>query len=829
MIVPPLPSARIFIHPARRHHLALLGVLLPVAMVAATPFARAQSTLPEWSGSITANLDVDTTTPEGIHYVRHEVQTWTLTGSKMKRNGAMKLIPATWHYSGHGYRTNPAESDPQEGVVYRTWGWSVDATAKVDMVFRTANNAHIVGQWSNLATVANAMTVETMVKIESVVPLPNKLSTATAEQWAFPRIQDDDDTATTISGSGTFTVPQLGAPIGLAATSPFPATYTWSFTKNAPAVTTPDATTLGSMTPGDTTTPGHSTPTNPAPTVTAPTDRQVAQPLQPGSGTPAAGDTLPAATTRPVGQPSKTGTSALAPAISTVNPASGPRWSDALVVTFDARNTHFVQGTTTVDLGAGVTPVAIAPYQAVDIASPTKALVNAKIAGDAALGPRDVTITTGSEVVKLANAFTVTPRGVQEVFPVSPASGQAGQPSLTVTIARPTSYWSQYFYAGTQLDFGPGISVASVEVQNGSTVRATLNIAQSAATGPRTVTVTRPGFSDEKFVGAFSVTPSQISVDRGRTPVASIPPAATLESISPPSVMRGRSASFTLTGKNSHFAKGGTHASFGPGTEVTEVIVSSPTSATAYVAVGSLASTGVRSVTVTTGTEKIALDGLTITAPLGLAVTPDSMAENQPYVNVTLTGQDTHFVQGTTTVNFGTGQPVTATVLSPTSAQATFLPPQHTKYGTYTVTATTGTEIAELKSGFTYAPVPDAWGKTCGSATSLGVLNAGISQTRSGTLQLASTQDWFILSFASGCDLYLTLENALGSGGQTLFEITAQGDSCTGSVVGSSAQGKFHPVVLHDSGPHLVLVCVKAASWEAADPKFVLTAKAVPN
>src|SRR5205814_4072931 len=77
-------------------------------------------------------------------------------------------------------------------------------------------------------------------------------------------------------------------------------------------------------------------------------------------------------------------------------------------------------------------------------------------------------------------------------------------------------------------------------------------------------------------------------------------------------------------------------------------------------------------VTLTTGTEVVTLpNGFTVAAgtPVLQTVNPGSGQQGQQNLNVNLTGQFTHFVQGTTTASFGAGITVVSlTVNSATTA-----------------------------------------------------------------------------------------------------------------------------------------------------------------
>src|SRR5207302_6375395 len=98
--------------------------------------------------------------------------------------------------------------------------------------------------------------------------------------------------------------------------------------------------------------------------------------------------------------------------------------------------------------------------------------------------------------------------------------------------------------------------------------------------------------------------------------------------------------------------------------------VNSATTATTVVNIDAGTATGNRTVTLTTGTEVVTLpNGFTVAAgtPVLQTVNPGSGRQGQQNLSVNLTGQFTHFVQGTTTASFGAG----ITVVSLTVNSAT--------------------------------------------------------------------------------------------------------------------------------------------------------------
>src|SRR5204862_543767 len=108
------------------------------------------------------------------------------------------------------------------------------------------------------------------------------------------------------------------------------------------------------------------------------------------------------------------------------------------------------------------------------------------IAAAATAGARNVTVTTGAEVVTLTNGFTVG-SGTPVLTTVNPNTGQQGQTNESVSLTGQFTHWVQ----GTSTaSFGAGISVASLTVNSAATATATLDIAAAATAGARNVTVT---------------------------------------------------------------------------------------------------------------------------------------------------------------------------------------------------------------------------------------------------------------------------------------------------------------------------------------------------
>lgn len=85
-----------------------------------------------------------------------------------------------------------------------------------------------------------------------------------------------------------------------------------------------------------------------------------------------------------------------------ITPNSGQSGQRCISVAVTGSNTHFLQGATAISFGAGVTVTALFVTDA------THATAVISVAGGATAGARDVTVTTGTEIVSLASGFAVT-------------------------------------------------------------------------------------------------------------------------------------------------------------------------------------------------------------------------------------------------------------------------------------------------------------------------------------------------------------------------------------------------------------------------------------
>jgi RHS repeat-associated protein len=180
------------------------------------------------------------------------------------------------------------------------------------------------------------------------------------------------------------------------------------------------------------------------------------------------------------------------PVITSVTPNSGKQGQQQLSVAVTGQFTHFVQGTTTANFGAGITVTSVA------VSSATTATVLLNIDSAAATGSRNVTLRTNTEVVTLTDGFTVQTGA--SLLTVNPNTGYQGQQNLAVALTGQFTSWNQ---TTTTASFGAGITV-SLTVTSSNTATALLSIDPAAASGARDVVV-QTGSQQVSLANGFTV------------------------------------------------------------------------------------------------------------------------------------------------------------------------------------------------------------------------------------------------------------------------------------------------------------------------------------
>jgi RHS repeat-associated protein len=390
-----------------------------------------------------------------------------------------------------------------------------------------------------------------------------------------------------------------------------------------------------------------------------------------------------------------------APAIVSVNPGGGQQGQQSLSVALSGQFTNWVHGTTTASFGTGVTVVSLA----VDSATTATAVIN--ISATAVLGPRPVTMTTGSEIATLSNGFTVAPFqsiASRLVFSTQPVNGTAGNPLANVVVQVQdttgnvvTSSNASITISSTPTGVGGTTTVAAV----GGV--ATFSNLVFTATGSYTLTAASSGLTSATS-NSFTISAGTASKLVFTTPPTNgtegSPLAAVVVKVEDAggNVVTGSTASITISSTPTGVGGTTTVAAVGGVATFSNLVFTATGSYTLTAASSGLTSA-------TSNSFNIASSG---GSPALLMVSPGFGLQGQS-VTVTITAQNTHFVQGTTRANFGPGIAVgtgtsgsfgPVTVTSSTTATAQLAIAGNAAFGPRTVAASTGAEQASLINGF---------------------------------------------------------------------------------------------------------------------------------
>jgi hypothetical protein len=313
-----------------------------------------------------------------------------------------------------------------------------------------------------------------------------------------------------------------------------------------------------------------------------------------------------------------------------------------------------------------------------DVALTSATVLTATLTIDraAALGPCDVTVTTGGEVATGAGKLTVLVIG-PTVF-ISPDSAMRGTVDTVQINGNGT-----HFDATSVVSFsGGGITLSAVTVLSSTTLRASMTIDPSADLGPCDVIVTTG--TEVATEGVFTVIVN--------------PSLTKITEVSPNTGVRGAiDLTVDITGQNTHFDATSVVSFAGGGITISAYSLVSPTAMQATISILDSAALGSSSVTVTTGHEVatgpniFTVEGIQV--PALISVQPSSAAQGG-IVPVEITGQQTHF-DDTSVLSFsGDGITVSDVVAtSATSLTATLTVDDVAPSGPSDVTVTTGAEI----------------------------------------------------------------------------------------------------------------------------------------
>jgi len=338
-----------------------------------------------------------------------------------------------------------------------------------------------------------------------------------------------------------------------------------------------------------------------------------------------------------------------------------------------------------------------------------------------------------------------------------------------------------------------------------------------------------------------------------------------ISDVSPNNVLEGQhNLPVVITGSFTHFINGLTTVDFGAPNLITvkSVSVTSPTMLTAYINVVPLGSTpvpgGKFNITVIThsptalsvqpGTmippdETASLAGAFTVMTSGLiqyhfpaTLSPNTGQQGQS-MTVTITGTNTHFVQGVTQIDQSalSTQRISApvlTVTSPTTATATFtiLPAAPTGTSMYTLfVITKTTQSLETASGdFTITPIPDAFSHGPNPTSGVDIYGAE-PKTFDGQLASLTGQDWFWLE----CDkptCTISLQNVSAPTNIVVdaLDTNLNGVSSTTQQSNSLPQSSGSTMKIVGNSAFYYLR-VRATAWDLSHPKYSLVITGTPQ
>jgi hypothetical protein len=392
----------------------------------------------------------------------------------------------------------------------------------------------------------------------------------------------------------------------------------------------------------------------------------------------------------------------ISPTLTPVVPTAEPQgWSGVVYLT--ASGTHFLQNATLVSFTGGI----LSPE--VTVTSPTTAIVNVAVPGNATVGLQNATVSTGGEIATLNNAFTVI-GATPALLGVAPSSGTQGQ-TLNVVItgnAFTTFPVGVYTHPATDpvvADFTGEITVNSITVTSSSSATVNITVSPNANVGSITASLNisngTGGWTIFQF--GFAVTASNASIT----------------SVTPSCVPQGGQVTLSVTGLNTLWVQGTTTAAFYPvpfeNISVDEVTITDATDALLNVAVSTSTPAGTYGFYMATGgqvvssTIKVCAATPTLTMSPSNGLLPSGAAVNS--INVSFTGQFTHFGPTTSSVISGEGvtlQNFTVTGLNSATATVQIIAGTNgtpTATGTRLVTITTGGEIVTTNFNVTSTPV----------------------------------------------------------------------------------------------------------------------------
>lgn len=357
-------------------------------------------------------------------------------------------------------------------------------------------------------------------------------------------------------------------------------------------------------------------------------------------------------------------------------------------------------GATTVDFGNGavITSINVTGPQSVDIGGYIDPL--------AYVGCRDVTVTTGSQVLKLYGSFCIGagPAAISQLTPNTGLQGTTFDVAITGTNTHFCCTTPPNITVGT---FGPGISLNTLTITSPTTATANVTVAANATVQQNSITLTTQG--------EVATIPLGFTIS-SNTPVVAF--------INPTSGTQGVPLDVSVTGSFTHWSLANTSADFGSGIGATVTAVPDSTHATIHLVISPTAATGNHAVRMITnlsgGAQEIAVYTIgagngnpgyfsvssgTASIASATPTTPATVHQNDSGDIIAIVGSGTHFTTATPVISFTcVGAPVAFQVLDDTHINATVNVSTFATTGPCGVTVTTGGEVATGANLFNVLP-----------------------------------------------------------------------------------------------------------------------------
>jgi hypothetical protein len=369
-----------------------------------------------------------------------------------------------------------------------------------------------------------------------------------------------------------------------------------------------------------------------------------------------------------------------------MSPANGMPGA-AMSVAFTGQFTHFGPTTLAVVSGQGVT------LQNLVFSSNVSAQAKLVIDPTATPGLREITFTTGGEIVTTYFNVVTTPAYLVTISPYHSPQGT----SLNVEI---TGAYTHFTAGTTVVNIDPQIAVNSTTVSTATDLVSNITISPTATIGWHTVYVNT---GNEQVIIGFYVDGPQ---------------APTIVSVVPGSAAQGAEENVVITGSLTNWVQGQTELILGAGVTVSNFTVTGPTTATATISVSPTAPVGGDAVITITGSEVVSGTAFSVTPSaaeisivqptcsqqITIAYVPCNAPNGPPVVSqlqtisLGITGIDTHWVQGETMASFGSGVITDHLIInSPTSATVQITVLSNSPVGFASLTMSTDGENVTLQ------------------------------------------------------------------------------------------------------------------------------------